>query len=83
MKPLYRSVLGILATVTIVGILTISSQQLFAPRDCGGCVEFQKLSDEFEKNVLNAAVDDPTTIKGLVDEFSQKVLDLFPPLTSP
>jgi hypothetical protein len=76
MKPLYTSVLAILATVTIVGMLTISTQQVFAPRTCGGCAEFQKLTDEFEKNVLNA-VDDPTTIQGLVDEYSANVKALF------
>jgi hypothetical protein len=55
MKPLYTSVLAILATVTIVEMLTISTQHVFAPRDCPGCAEFQKLTDEFEKNVLDTS----------------------------
>ncbi len=83
MKPLNTSVLAILATVTVIGIVTMSTQQVFAPRNCGSCGEFKKLTNEFEKAVINAAVDDPNTIQGLVDEFSRKVLDLFPPSTSP
>jgi hypothetical protein len=42
MKPLYTSVLAVLATVTIFGMLTLSSQQVFAPRECGQCSEFKK-----------------------------------------
>jgi hypothetical protein len=83
MKPLYTSVLAILATVTIVGMLTISSQQVFAPRECGGCAEFQKLTDEFENNVLNTAANNGTAgIQKLLDEYSSNVMELFPS-TSP
>ena len=48
MKPLYTSVLAILVTVTIVGMLTISTQQVSA----FGFVEhqeFKKLTKDFEK----------------------------------
>ena len=83
MKPLYTSVLAILATVTIVGMLTISTQQVFAPRECPGCAEFQKLTDEFEYNVLNtAAKNDTAGIQKLLDEYSSNVMELFPS-TSP
>jgi hypothetical protein len=77
MKPLYTSVLAILATVTIVGMLTISTQQVFAPRECPGCAEFQKLTDEFEKKVLNAGLGSPEEIPALVDEYSANVKALF------
>ena len=77
MKSLYTSVLAILVTVTIVGMLTTSSQQVFAPRDCAGCAEFQKLNDEFEKKVLNAALGSPEEIPALVDEYSSNVKALF------
>jgi hypothetical protein len=83
MKPLYTSVLAILATVTIVGILTINAQQVFAPRECGQCAQFQKLTDEFENNVLNsAAKNDTAGIQKLLDEYSSNVMELFPS-TSP
>jgi hypothetical protein len=83
MKPLYTSVLAILATVTIVGMLTISTQHVFAPRDCPGCAEFQKLTDEFEKNVLDTAEKNDTAgIQKLLDEYSSNVMELFPS-TSP
>jgi len=83
MKQLYTSILTGLATLTIVGMLTISTQQVFAPRMCGGCAEFQKLSDEFEKNVLDtAAKNDTAGIQKLLDEYSSDVLELFPS-TSP
>jgi hypothetical protein len=84
MKPLYASVLAILVTVTIVGMLTISSQQVFAPRGCDGCSEFKKLTHEFEKDVTDAAIGDPGIIPELVHDYSDKVLDLFrTPSTSP
>ena len=79
MKPLYTSILAVLVTVTIVGMLTISTQQVFAPRNCGGCAKFQILSDQFEKDVINAAtVGDPKTIPSLLEQYNQDIraLDL-------
>ena len=73
--------MAILVSVTIVTIVTMSTQQVFAPRDCPSCSEFKKLTTEFEKAVI-AASDDPNTIQELVNEFSLKVLVLFPS-TSP
>ena len=77
MKPLYASVLAILTSVTIIGMVTISTQHVFAPRECPGCAEFQKLTDEFEKAVLDAAAGNPDTIPSLVDEYSSNVKTLF------
>ena len=80
MKPLYTSVLAILATVTIVGMLTIGTQQIYAPRGCSGCAEFKKLTDEFEKNVIDAASvspPDPDRIQTLVDEYNRNVMIIF------
>ena len=86
-KSIYTSVLAILATVTIVGMLTISTQQVFAPRGCEGCSEFKKLTHEFEKDVIDAASvnpPEPEKIQQLLDDYSDKVLDLFrTPSTSP
>ena len=80
MKTFYTSVLAILVTVTIIGMVTtISTQKVFAPRTCGGCAEFQKLTDEFEYNVLNtAAKNDTAGIQKLLDEYSSNVMELFP-----
>ena len=77
--------MAILASVTIVTIVTTSAQQVYAPRDCPGCSEFKKLTDEFEKNVIDAASvnpPDPDRIQTLLGEYSGKVLELFPS-TSP
>ena len=84
MKSIYI-VMAILASVTIVTIITISAQQVYAPRSCAGCAEFQKLTDEFEKNVIDAASvnpPDPDRIQTLLGEYSDEVLKLFPS-TSP
>jgi hypothetical protein len=51
--------MAILASVTIVTIVTTSTQQVYAPRECAACAEFQKLTDEFEKAVLDAAAVKP------------------------
>jgi len=84
MKPLYTSVLAILVTVTIVGMLTTSSQQVFAPRSCAGCAEFQKLTDEFESKVLDTAANNGTAgIQKLLDEYNSNVMDLFKSSPSP
>jgi len=76
MKPLYTSVLAILVTVTIVGMLTISTQQAsafgFVERQ-----EFKKLTKDFEKDVLDAAIGDPGIIPGLVDKYHDDVIALF------
>ena len=77
--------MAILASVTIVTIVTTSVQQVYAPRECGSCAEFQKLTDEFEKNVIDAASVSPPDqdrIQTLLGEYSDEVLKLFPS-TSP
>ena len=82
MKPLYVSLLAIVVSVTIVGMVSISTQQVYAPRNCGGCSEFKKLTSQFEKDVLDAAVGDPNIIPGLLEQYNRDVLALFPS-TSP
>ncbi|MGB8161638.1 MAG: hypothetical protein WCE92_01990 [Nitrososphaeraceae archaeon] len=84
MKSMH-TVMAILASVTIVTIVTTSAQQVYAPRECGGCAQFQKLTDEFENAVLDAAAvnpPDPDKIQTLLGEYSDEVLKLFPS-TSP
>jgi|GEM_PF-1412579 len=83
MKPLYTSVLAILISLTIIGMVTISTQQASA----FGFVErkeFKKLTNEFEKDVLNAAIGNPEIIPSLVDDYSRQVKALFEsPSSSP
>jgi len=84
MKSIYI-VMAILASVTTMTIVTTSAQQVYAPRTCAGCAEFQKLTDEFEKNVIDAASVSPPDldrIQTLLGEYSDEVLKLFPS-TSP
>ena len=62
----------------------MNAQQVYAPRECGGCSEFQKLTDEFEKNVINVASvnpPDPDRIQTLLSEYSDEVLKLFPSIS--
>jgi len=86
MKSVY-SVLAILVASVIIGMVTISSQQIYAPRDCGQCTEFKKLTNEFEKNVIDAASvqpPEPDRILALLDQYSEDVVELFhTPSTSP
>ena len=77
MKSMH-TVMAILASVTIVTIVTTSAQQVYAPRECGGCAQFQKLTDEFEKNVIDAASvspPDPDRIQTLLGEYSDEVMN--------
>ena len=72
--------MAILASVTTMTIVTTSAQQVYAPRTCAGCAEFQKLTDEFEKNVIDAASvspPDPDRIQTLLGEYSADVKALF------
>ena len=46
-----------MTVATIVGMVTLNIQQVSAPRGCGGCVQFKKLTNEYEKNVINAVID--------------------------
>ena len=80
MKALYTSVLAVLVTVTIVGILSISTQQVYAPRDCPSCSEFKKLTDQFEKDVIDfASVNppEPERIQTLLGDYDKNVRMIF------
>jgi len=48
-----------LLAVVLASVLigTIAVNQVYAPRSCGGCTEFKKLTHEFEKNVIKAIGD--------------------------
>jgi hypothetical protein len=69
--------MALLASVTIVTIVTMSTQQVYAPRGCNGCSEFKKLTSEFEKDVLDAAIGNPELIPGLLEQYNRDILELF------
>lgn len=57
MKSLTTPLLAIVTAAVVIGMVTVSIQQVYAPRTCTGCVEFKKMTHEFEKNVINAIGD--------------------------
>ncbi len=74
MTPKQNSILAILTVIAVTGMVTVNIQQVSAPRDCGGCVVFKKLTHEFEKNVIDAAMNkDPHTIPNLLEQYIQDV----------
>jgi len=74
MKPNLTFLLALLAIATIIGMITVNIQQVSAPRDCGSCVVFKKLTHEFEKNVIDAATNgDSSTIPNLLQQYNQDV----------
>ena len=77
MKPTH-TLMAILTVAIVIAMVTTSIQQVSAPRDCGGCTKFKKLTHEFEKDVIDAAtVGDPNIIPSLLEKYNQEVLDIF------
>jgi len=66
------------ATALLGAVAATSLQQVSAPRGCGSCTPFKKLTHEFEKDVVEAATSgDPNQITGLLEQYNQKMLDIF------
>ena len=55
MKPKLTLMLAMLTSAIVIGMFTVSIQQVYAPRGCNGCVAFKKLTNELEKNVIEAS----------------------------
>ena len=75
------SIVAILAAIAIIGMVTTSVQQAYAPRQCAGCTAFKKLTHEFEKDVIDAAKSgDLGLIPSLLEQYNEDVraLDLIP-----
>ncbi|MGA7978352.1 MAG: hypothetical protein WB975_14035 [Nitrososphaeraceae archaeon] len=67
------------ATTLLGAVAAISLQQVSAPIECGSCTAFKKLTNEYERNAINAATNgDPDTISSLLEQYNQAVLDIFP-----
>jgi hypothetical protein len=79
---MHNQILTVMVATALLGaVAAISLQQVSAPRMCGGCIEFKKLTHEFEKAVIDAATaGDPNIIPGLLEQYSEDVraLDLTP-----
>ena len=81
MKLTTTPLLAIVTAAVVIGMVTVSIQQVYAPRTCGGCVQFKKLTHELEKSVIEAAtIGDPNIIPGLLEQYNEDVraLDLVP-----
>ena len=63
MKSLTTPLLAIVTAAVVIGMVTVSIQQVYGPRGCDGCIQFKKLTHEFEKNVINA-IGDPNISPG-------------------
>jgi len=63
MKHTMTLTMAVVTVATIIGMVTLNIQQVSAPRGCSGCVEFKKLTHEYEKNVINA-IGDPNQSPG-------------------
>jgi len=57
MKHTLALTMAMLTAAIVVGMITVNIQQVYAPRACGGCVQFKKLTHEYENNVINAIGD--------------------------
>ena len=66
----------VLASVLIGIVAATNLQQVSAPRDCPGCLEFKKLTHDFEKGVI-AALEDPENIPEALNAYRQNVQRIF------
>lgn len=62
----------VLASVLIGSAAATNLHQVYAPRDCPGCLEFKKLTHDFEKGVI-AALEDPENIPEALNAYSLNV----------
>jgi hypothetical protein len=81
MKLTTTPLLAIVTAAVVIGMVTISIQQVYAPRNCGSCVQFKKLTHEFEKNVIKSIKDTNTGpqphLRELLTAYSEKVQRIF------
>jgi hypothetical protein len=62
------------ASVLIGVVAATNIQQASAPRSCGGCLAFKKLTHEFEKNVISAVKNgDSGLIPELLEQYNEDV----------
>jgi len=75
------TLVAMLTTAIVIGMVTVNIQQVSGPRTCAGCTTFKKLTHEFEKSVIDAAtIGDPNMIPSLLEQYNVDVraLDFIP-----
>jgi hypothetical protein len=74
MKKIGSLILTVIVATALLSAVATVTQSTSAPRKCGSCTAFKKLTHEFEKNVIEAATTgDPNTIPGLLQQYSNDV----------
>ncbi len=66
----------VLVSVLIGTAAATNLHQVNAPRECPGCLEFKKLTHDFEKGVI-AALEDPENIPEALNAYSLNVQRIF------
>ena len=81
MKSTTTPLLAIVTAAVVIGMVTVSIQQVYAPRGCGSCVQFKKLTHEFEKNVIKTIKDSnmgpAPHLREFLNDYPQDVQQLF------
>ncbi len=81
MKSRYTSIVAILLAVGIAtSVMTVTVQSVAAPRDCGSCQQFKKLTQQFEKNVIRliGTNEGPQPhLREVLQSYDEKVLRIF------
>jgi hypothetical protein len=81
MKSFTLPLLAIVTAAVVVGMVTVGVQQAYAPRNCGQCVQFKKLTHEFERNVINAIGDPAERLtpgpRELLSAYADDVMRIF------
>ena len=81
MKLTRTPLLVIVTAAVVIGMVTLSIQQVYAPRTCAGCVQFKKLTNQFEKNVIKTIKDTNTGpaphLREWLEAYSQNVQRIF------
>ena len=81
MKLTTTPLLAIVTAAVVIGMVTVNIQQVYAPRDCPGCIQLKKLTHEFEKSVIglvgNSNEGPEPHLRELLDAYAQEVDRIF------
>jgi hypothetical protein len=67
----------VMASVLIGAVAATNLQQVYAPTDVSDYAIWRKTTHEFEKSVINAAIEDPENIPEALNAYSLDVLRIF------
>jgi hypothetical protein len=79
---LVLTIIGAAILLTFVSMSTLYQQQVYAPRNCGSCVEFKKLTHELEKAVIGLVekpngVPPSPVVRDLLQTYAEDVNRIF------